>query len=46
MKPLRQVEEKECGWIEEETLLEGKYSISTPFQRNPAIKAKENKTEM
>lgn len=46
MKPLRQVEEKECVGIEEETLLEGKYSISTWFQRNPAIKAKENKTEM
>lgn len=46
MKPLKPVKERECDRIEEKTLLEGKYSISTLFQRNPIIKARENKTEM
>lgn len=31
MKPLKQVREKERDRIEEETLSEGKYSISTPI---------------
>jgi hypothetical protein len=46
MKPLKQGRERGCDWIEEETLSEGQYSISTRFQRSPAIKAKENKTSV